>query len=88
MLQIEDNPHFSKILATITCLIAIVESETNNIPHLIEMFNGMRVERKYLLLIVPALDTSLFQNKTINYNVGVHQRNTGDILFDIPYHSL
>ena len=69
---------FSSILNTVSCLVVTVEADQDEISHLIEMINGLKVERKYLQLKMHSIDISLLQNKTINYNVGVYQSHTGD----------
>ena len=78
LLKGKDQPQFSGILKTLSCLIATVEADHDDISHMIEMINGMQVERKYLQLRMQSLDISLLQNITTNYDVAVYQSHKGD----------
>ena len=84
LLKGKDQPQFSSILNTASCLVATVEADHDDISHVIEMVNGMKVERKFLRLIMESLDISLLQNKTISYNVGMYQIHTGNIFQILP----
>ena len=80
LLAARDRPQLSRILSTISCLIAIVEINHNDeVGHIIDMVNGMKVKTKNLLMIVSSLNKSLFQNKTVNYNVRVEQKESGEV---------
>ena len=79
LLAAKDKPQFSRILTTISCLTTIVQiNHDDEVGHIIDMVNGIQVKTRYLLLIVTTLSKSLFQNKTINYNVRVDKRETGE----------
>ena len=82
LLEVKDHPQFSVMLSTVKCLIALVDTYVDDeVSQLIDMVNKLEVESKYLIfmVMVPSLNVTLLQNKTINYNVGIYQNHTGDI---------
>ena len=58
----------------------MVEANGDEVSQLIDMVHDLKVGRKHLLLIVPALDLSVMKNKTINYNVMIYNRGSGNII--------
>ena len=80
LLKVKSNPQFSLILARVKCLDIVVEANGDEVSQLIDMVNDLKVGRKHLLLIVPALDLSVMKNKTINYNVMIYDRSSGNII--------
>ena len=78
LLEVKDHHKMSSILSTISCLLALAETDNDHeVTSLIDMVNEIKVERRYLLLIVPTLNTVILKNKTIIYNVGIQQKNKG-----------
>ena len=78
LLEVKDDRKMSSIFSTISCLVALVETDHDDeVISLIDMINGIKVERRYLLLIVSTLNTAILKNKTIAYNVGIHQKVNG-----------
>ena len=78
LLKVKEQSQFATLLDTITCLTTIVEtSSDDDILQLIDMANKLKLERQYLLLIVPELNRTLFQNKTINFNIIIDHTDIG-----------
>ena len=80
LLKVKSNPQFSVILTTVTCLNVVVEANGDDVSLLIDMVNDLKVGKKHLLMIVQALDLSVMKNKTINYNVMIYDRSSGNII--------
>ena len=80
LLKVKGNPQFQVILTTVTCLNIVVEAVGDEVSQLIDLVNELKVERKSLLLKVPALDLSLMGNKTINFNVMIYNTVTGNTI--------
>ena len=79
LLKMKNNPQFVLIFTTVTCLSIIVEANNNDeVSQLIDIVNGLTVERKCLLLIVPSSELSVMRNKTINYNVVIFDKGSGN----------
>ena len=78
LLEFKDHRKMSSIFSTISCLVALVETDQDHeVTSLIDMVNEIKVERRYLLLTVSTLNTAILKNKTITYNVGIHQKDIG-----------
>ena len=74
---------FSSILPLSSCVIAIIEADAESeILDAIDMMNGCRAERKYLILLVHTFDDTLFKNITIDHAVIIEHRDGGDIITD------
>ena len=68
----------TSILSKISCLVTLVETDNDDeVPLLIDMINDVKIERKHLLLMVSNLSKTILKNKTINYNVGMYQKDKG-----------
>ena len=80
LLKIKNNPQFLLILNAVTCLSIIVEANHDEVSQLIDMVNELKVEGKYLLLIVPSSELSVMRNKTINYNVVIFDKGSGNTI--------
>ena len=80
LLKVKSNPQFQVISTTVACLNIVVEADGDEVSQLIDVVNELKVERKYLLLIVSALDLSLMRNKTINFNVMIYNIGTGNTI--------
>ena len=80
LLKVKNNPQFLLILTTVTCLSIIVDANNDEVSQLIDMVNGLTVERKYLLLTVPSSELSVLRNKTINYNVMIYVKGSGNTI--------
>ena len=84
LLNVKGSPQFSTILDTITCLTTIVETSSDgDILQLIDMANEVKVEKQYLLLIVPELNRTIFQNKTINFIIMVDHKDKGILYLSV-----
>ena len=78
LLEAKDHRKMSSIVSTISCLVALVETDHDDeVTSLIDMVNEIKVDRRYLLLIVSTLNTTILKNKTITYNVGIHEKDKG-----------
>ena len=71
------NPLLQLTLAKMTCLITIAEADDSESLELVDMMNGLKVTEKYLILVLSSLNTTTFQNMTINYNVIVNHKDEG-----------
>ena len=47
------------------------------------MVNDFRADRKYLIVLVPTFDETMFENITINYAVTIEHSDGGDVNIDI-----
>ena len=87
LLKSKDNPLFSSVLASSSCVVSIIEANDNEeVLNVIEMVNDFRVDRKHLLLLVPTLNETMFKNTTINYDVIIEHRDQGNI--NIIYYTI
>ena len=76
---------FSSVLASSACVNTVIETYVNDeVLYAIDMVNGFRADRKYLLLLVPTFDKTMFKNITINYAVTIDHIDGGEI--DIIIH--
>ena len=83
LLEVKDSGGFMSMMASISCLmtIAICDS-TVEVSRLIDFVRdlrlvGYRVAKTQLLVMVPYLDHSLLQNRTINFNVMIMEHGAG-----------
>ena len=89
LLLFKDDPLLSFASSSMSCLFVTVETNNfENILQLIEMVNTFRVERKYVLIVKETLNQTLFQNTTINYNLMVEHKDTGNELLSESVQSL
>ena len=78
MLDIKDDKNLVRVRSSLSCLsINALSSELKDISMLVDFMADVRVKNKYLLVQTPPLNTSLFQNKKINFNVMISQVNPG-----------
>ena len=84
MFKIREHHLFSSILASSSCIIAIIETNVDDeILDTIDMMDGFRADRKHLLLLVPAFDETMFRNITINNAVTIEHSDDGDVNINI-----
>ena len=77
LLKASENPMFNSLIASIHCLVTIVETiYDEDILILFEIMDRIRVE-KYLFIDTPQFDYNLLQNRTINYKVFISHQNKG-----------
>ena len=83
---------FSSILASSSCVIGIIETYVHDeILDTIDMMNGLRADRKHLLLLAPTFHETMFRNITINYAVTIEHSDGGEVNnndFDNMYKSV
>ena len=84
LLRVKESPLFSSITSSSSCLITVVESGDGNVLQLLGLVNELNVAKKFLILIVTSLNTSLLRNVTINYNVILDNRGKGKITAPLP----
>ena len=78
VLKLRENPHFASVLASISCLITTVKTDhVEEVLKIIEMVDEVSVTNKYLILILSELDSTAFQNITINFKVTIHHSEQG-----------
>ena len=81
IINLRENPLFPSILAPISCLVTIVETDASDeVLKLLDMLHHLSVAEKYLLLIVSTFDTTSLENKTINFQLIVHDKEKGWII--------
>ena len=83
LLEVKDSGGFMSMMPSISCLmtIAICDS-TVDVSRLIDFVRDLRlvdyrVAKTQLLVMVPYLDHSLLENKTINFNVMIMEHGAG-----------
>ena len=79
LLRVKDSPLLSSITSSSSCLITVAESSDENVLQLLGMVNELNVAKKFLILIVTSLSTTLLRNVTINYNVILDNRGKGKV---------
>ena len=81
LLKLEGNPLFQSLLASISCLVTIAETDDDReLLKLLEFMGDLSVAKKYMFLIVSTFDSTKFLNVTINFQAIVHQKETGLII--------
>ena len=66
----KDNEQFASLLSGISCVMTIAKSPFTAVSSkLMDLMTIQKVDKKFLLIITPSLDTGLLQNKTTNLNV-------------------
>ena len=77
--KVREHHLFSSVLASSSCIITIIEThDDDETLDAIDMMNGVRADRKQLLLLVPTFDITKFKNITINYDVAIEHSDGGD----------
>ena len=71
---------FSSILTSSSCVISIIETNVHDdILETIDSMNGLRADRKHLLLLIPTFHETMFRNITINYDVTIEHSDGGEV---------
>ena len=74
LLDIKDDKNLARIMSSLSCLsINAVSTELKDISMLVDFIANIRVKKKYILVKTPPLNTSLLQNKKINFNVMISE---------------
>ena len=80
LLNFKSNYQFSNMLMNIICLSIIAEANSDTeVLQLTEFVNGLTMEKKALILIMPDLTLEALQNLTLNFEVAVHSKNKGSV---------
>ena len=82
LLKVKDDNTFQSIMASITCLMALAEvNHTEEVSQLVDFVNEQRSATKQLVVTQQSrLNATLIQNKRLNFNLIVHQREDGGII--------
>ena len=88
LFKVKDDSTFQSIMASITCLVALAEvNHTEELLQLVDFVNEQRSATNQLLVTQQSrLNATLIQNKRLNFNLIVHQREYGGI-FKMYVHS-
>ena len=74
LLDIKDDKNLARVMSSLSCLsINAVSTELKDISMLVDFIANIRVKRKYILVQTHPLNTSLLQNKKINFNVMISE---------------
>ena len=74
LLDIKDDKNLARVMSSLSCLsINAVSTELKDISMLVDFIANIRVKRKYILVQTHPLNTSLLQNKNINFNVMIRE---------------
>ena len=81
-LKVKDDNTFQSIMTSITCLVALAEvNHTEEVSQLVDFVNEQRSVTKQLVVTQQStLNATLIQNKRLNFNLIVHQREDGGII--------
>ena len=82
LLKVKDDNTFQSIMASITCLMALAEvNHTEEVSQLVDFVNEQRSATKQLVVTQQSrLNATLIQNKRLDFNLIVHQREDGGII--------
>ena len=79
VLEVETDSRLVNLLASISCLIAVADVSTDiEVSKVIDTIAGFKVAKKHLTISIVNLDVTFLQNKTINFNVAIHHKGTGN----------
>ena len=78
LLAVKGDPNFAAVTSSLSCLSVIAQSGSlKDISALVDFVAGLKVKRKYLLVQMPAQNTTLLQEKKINFNVFINEIGLG-----------
>ena len=66
--------------ASMSCLITMARMYSDpEVSQLIDVINGLKIsKKKYLIIFVERLNTSLLREKSINFNTIIHHIESGE----------
>ena len=68
-------------VARMSCLVTMaVMTNDEDVSQLINTINEMTVLKKYLIVFMDTLNTTLLQKRAINFNVLMYHKNAGEPL--------
>ena len=83
LLAIEYNLRIMKIWASVSCMIAIANVNSDaEASQLIDFLTKFRMAQKHLTIVNPTSDISYLLNKTINFNIMVEHLGPGASAYD------
>ena len=79
-MNVKNDSRFMKILTSVSCMIILAEVSTDSeVSMLIKMVTNFKVARSNLIIAVPKLNISVFENETINFNVNIYHKGKGNL---------
>ena len=89
LLALENNLRIMKIWASVSCMIAIANVNSDaEASQLIDFLTKLRVAQKHLTIVNPTSVVGYLHNKTINFNVKVKHPGPGASANDSSYLSM
>ena len=65
--------------ASMSCLITMARMYSDpEVSQLIDVINGLKISKRYLIIYVERLNTSLLREKSINFNTIIHHIESGE----------
>ena len=70
------------LVARMSCLVTMaVMTNDEDVSQLIDTINEMTVLKKYLIIFMDTLNTTLLQKRAINFNVLIYHENAGEPMY-------
>ena len=88
LLEIKESEKFRNAAAGMSCLAIITQNSTDmEISRLIDTVNDFKIAKKYLVLSIETLNTTLLRNRRINFNVIINHHGAGELVCTINIHN-
>ena len=79
LLKIRESEKFKSMTARMPCLITIARMNSESeVSQLIDVVNGLKISKKYLITYMETLNATLLNKKAINFNVNIHHNDRGE----------
>ena len=80
LLKIKVSEKFKSMTARMSCLMTMTRMNNDlEVSQLIDVVNELKVSKKYLIIFVETLNTTLLRKKAIPFNVIIHHNESGEV---------
>ena len=79
LLEVKESEKFKSMTARISCLISMARMNSElEVSQLIDVVNGLKISKKYLITYMENLNATSLTKKAINFNVIVNHKGPGE----------
>ena len=78
LVEVTESEKFKSITSGMSCLMIIAQMHNNwEASQLIEIVNGFKISKRYLIILIDTLNTTMLGKRTINFNVIINHKEPG-----------